>query len=105
MATDSQAPGELELVRAFLNTYDVEEDVDEIATPAQLADWLADHELPTARSPSAADVGRAAAAREALRSLVLANNGEPLDPAAVETLNDVASGARLFVRFEADGGS
>jgi predicted RNA-binding Zn ribbon-like protein len=94
MATNSQAPGELELVRAFLNTHDVEEGIDEIATPSQLADW-----------PTAAEVARAGAAREALRSLLLSNNGEPLDPAAVETLNDLAADTRLLVRFEPDGGS
>jgi predicted RNA-binding Zn ribbon-like protein len=105
MATNSQAPGELELVRAFLNTHDVEEGIDEVATPSQLADWLTAHELPASATPTPADVARAGAAREALRSLLLSNNGEPLDPAAVETLNDLAADTRLLVRFEPDGGS
>ena len=46
MATDNTAPGDLELVRLFVNTKDVEEDKDEIATPKALRAWLEDVGLP-----------------------------------------------------------
>ena len=42
----SSAPGDLELVRAFVNTRDVEDDTDEVGTAEQLTAWLAGHGLP-----------------------------------------------------------
>src|SRR3954470_20108153 len=98
MATDSAAPDGLELVRRFVNTNDVEAGKDEIATPKSLRAWLKDNGLPAGRIGDA-DVTRAIAAREALRGLLLANNGEPLDPAAVEALNRTAPS--VSVRFDA----
>jgi predicted RNA-binding Zn ribbon-like protein len=97
------APGELELVRQFLNTHDVEEGVDEIADPDGLRAWLADHDLGTSAQLEAADVERAAAMRESLRALTFANNGEPLEPEAVPTLNSLAADAHLLVRFDDHG--
>jgi predicted RNA-binding Zn ribbon-like protein len=100
MATDSGAPRELELVRKFVNTRDVEEGKDEIGTPAGLQSWLAGNGLPAA-SVDRDDVDRATAAREGLRALLLANNGEPLDPAAIESLNRAAPS--VSVRFDPEG--
>src|SRR4051794_31969891 len=102
MATDSTAPDGLELVRRFVNTNDVEEGKDEIATPKSLRAWLEGNGLSVGRI-AGADVRRAIAAREGLRGLLLANNGEPLDPAAVEALNRTAPS--VSVRFDAEGGS
>ena len=39
------APGELELVRAFVNTWDADEDVENVPGPAELRDWLVFMEL------------------------------------------------------------
>ena len=97
------APGELELVRQFLNTYDVEDDLDEIGSPPELRDWLSRHGLEPGTAIGEGDVAQANALREALRALTLANNGEPLDPEAIPTLNSVAGSAHLQVRFEAQG--
>ena len=46
---------------------------------------------------------RAIEVREALRRLLLANNGAPLDEEAVETHNEAISDAALSVRFAPDG--
>ncbi len=97
------APGDLELVREFLNTHDVEEGLDEIASPDQLGAWLAGRGLAPGNGLSAADVERAVSMRESLRALTLANNGDPLDPQAIPNLNSIASGASLRVRFDAQG--
>jgi predicted RNA-binding Zn ribbon-like protein len=98
------APGELELVRAFINTNDVEEGVDELATPEQLRDWLAEKGFRAGEEPlGASDSRLAIEVREALRALLHANNGEPLDRDAVEVLNRFAGEARLQVRFGGDG--
>ncbi len=100
MAADSEAPRELELVRKFVNTRDVDEDKDEIDTPAGLQSWLEANDLP-AGSVDQDDVDRATAARDGLRALLMANNGEPLDPAAIESLNRAAP--NVSVRFDSEG--
>ena len=100
------APGELELVRQFVNTNDVEDGVDALATPQTLGAWLSQHGLDGGRRrPTGGDVARAITLREALRALLLANNGEMLDPAAVHELNGTAADIRLLMRFGRDGGS
>jgi predicted RNA-binding Zn ribbon-like protein len=86
------APGALQLVEEFVNTLDLE-----TGTETLDADWLAAHDL------GADDIARARAVREALRALLLAHNGRPLDPAAVRTLDAEGRGAGLAVRFD-DGG-
>ena len=97
------APGELELVRQFLNTHDVEEGLDEIGSPEELRVWLSRQGLEPGQSLGGDDVRQAIALRESLRALTLANNGEPLDSGAIPTLNSVAGSARLQVRFGAHG--
>src|SRR4051812_43438114 len=102
MATDNTAPEGLDLVRRFVNTNDIDEGKDEIATPRLLRGWLKDNGLPVGRIGDG-DVKRAIAAREGLRGLLLANNGEPLDPAAVAALNRTAPS--VSVSFDAQGGT
>src|SRR3954463_2402847 len=90
------APGDLNHIRRFVNTLDLEDGSDDIAEPAALRDWLAERGLIEDRAElTAADVRQAHAVREALRKLLLANNGDPLDPSAVEALNGAAKSAEL----------
>src|SRR3954452_10686080 len=98
------APGDLNHIRRFVNTADLEDGTDQITEPDALRQWLAERELiePGAEL-TAADVRSAQEVREALRKLLLANNGDPLDPAAVDTLNAAAKGAELEVRFGSAG--
>src|SRR3954447_23989071 len=85
------APRDLNHIRRFVNTLDLEDKSDLIAEPEALRDWLAERDLIDDRAElTAADVRQAQAVREALRKLLLANNGDPLDPEAVETLNAAA---------------
>jgi predicted RNA-binding Zn ribbon-like protein len=95
------APGALETVRQFVNSYDVESHTDEIASPEALSTWLAGHDL-AAGEATAADVTTFREAREALRALMLANNGAPLDQSAVARLNALADSLELRVRFGPD---
>jgi predicted RNA-binding Zn ribbon-like protein len=98
------APGDLELVRSFINTWDAEDDVERLSGPAELRDWLAEHDLidPSARV-TAADHRHAVEVREALRAMLMANAGLDLDPAAPGTLDAAARRARLGVRFDGHG--
>jgi predicted RNA-binding Zn ribbon-like protein len=105
MATVQAAPGELELIRAFVNTNDWDEGIEQLTTAAKLGEWLAEHGLAVDRTLRRPDLERAIELREALRALLLANAGEPLDQRAVEQLNSVAGRVRLLVRFDESGAS
>ena len=105
-----EAPGELELVRGFVNSNHYpatasEQFVDELATPAELQTWLREHGLEVSEQPSGRDRERTIELREALRALLFANNGEPLDPEAVPVLNRLSDELRLLVRFDQSGQS
>ncbi len=105
MATAS-ASGDVELVRDFVNTVNLEDGVDELASPADLKRWLVGAGLLGRRdSLSAGDLERAVAVREALRALIGVNSGGTLDPVSHALLQDAADRARLAVRFRRDGTS
>jgi predicted RNA-binding Zn ribbon-like protein len=100
------APGALALVQTFVNTYDVAPRREELNSAQALRAWLVEHGLlheDEGEPLSDADLHRALEAREALRALLEANNGAPVDAAAVTTLNRIAEGAHLRVQFERDG--
>jgi len=98
-------PGELELVRAFVNSVDFEDGTEELASPDALAAWLAERDLlEPGERVTKADVERARGLREALRELLLAHHGDyDPDPAAAPTVDATAARARLRVAFDADG--
>jgi predicted RNA-binding Zn ribbon-like protein len=62
------------LLRDFVNTYDVQCDIDEFGAPSDLGGWLAEHGLaaPGVRADEA-DLGTAVALREGLRAAMLAH--------------------------------
>jgi predicted RNA-binding Zn ribbon-like protein len=95
------APGELELVRRFVNTRDLEFETDVLTTPAALGAWLAEQGLADVRAATAADLRRAVALREALRALLLANATGARPPAdALGALDE--AGRRAPLRVGAD---
>ena len=100
----NEAPGELELVRRFVNTRDVEEGTDELDGPEALLGWFVGMELlDEEASADDRDLQRALALREGIRSLLLANNGEELEPARLRELNRAAGSMCLTVRFDEEG--
>ena len=100
----SAAPGELELVRAFLNTADIESGSDELASPAELATWLSERSLlESGASAGDQDLERSIKLREALRALCYANSSGELDPEAAPVLDAAAERAGLRLRFAANG--
>ncbi len=100
------APGTLELVRSFVNTYEAETGEETLSSPAALRGWLAERGLlAEGARVGDADLRRAVELREALRSVLLSHHGEPLDPAVPALLDDAARRARLEVRFTPDGGA
>jgi predicted RNA-binding Zn ribbon-like protein len=93
----------LELVRDFVNTLDLEEGKDAVGTLAELGNWLGSHDLLSETSVTADQHAAALAARETIRRLLLANNGEPADPADLAALNRLAGDTALAPRFHPGG--
>jgi predicted RNA-binding Zn ribbon-like protein len=96
---------DLDLVRDFVNSVDLEQQRDELSDSRGLVRWLAGHRLAGADARARdADAAGARAVREALRELLRANNGVTVDEAAAAATLDAASRrAGLAVRF--DGGA
>src|SRR5215217_1227288 len=91
----SPASGALRLVQDFVNTVDREHGPDLLDEPAGLRDWLDHRGLAAGVAVGADDVSAAVEVREALRALLLANNGEPEAPGARAVLD--AAGRRAGV--------
>src|SRR5580765_857242 len=98
------APGDLELVCRFVNTLDIDHEIEELATATGLRDWLAERQLlEPGASVSDADRRHAVELREAFRAMLVANAGLELDPGAAPALDAAAARARLSVRFDEHG--
>src|SRR6476646_87318 len=100
-----ETPNELDLAIDFVNTLDIETDSDALDTVDGFTDWFTERELlsPRAARPKEADRRQAVELREALRSLMLANNGGPRDDRASETLELAARRGELGVHFAPGG--
>ncbi len=98
-----EAPGDLALVRAFVNSLDLDDGVDHLALVDGCTAWLVEHGLP-AEGIDAGVCARLAEVREALRELLLANNdGHPPDPGALDALRRAAERAPLSLQVDQDG--
>ncbi|HET9198872.1 MAG TPA: CGNR zinc finger domain-containing protein [Solirubrobacterales bacterium] len=94
---------EAELLVAFVNTRDVEEETDSIADPDLLAAWIAEKTGEHAGELDRADADRVLNLRESLRKLLRANNGEEVDRGDLVPLREAAERTRLRTSFSADG--
>ncbi len=98
------APPPLALVQAFVNTVDLEQEVETLATPDEFGAWLASQGLGDGDDKvRRKDLRRAIELREALRALLKANHDGEATPKAIETLNRVAERAEMTVRFDGSG--
>ncbi len=94
------APGGLELVRAFINSADIEAGTDALSTPAAARRWLGDHDVEVGRGGlTEVDRDRLIEVREALRDLLASR--ESADPADVAraTLERAARASLLRIGF------
>ncbi|MHB8531637.1 MAG: CGNR zinc finger domain-containing protein [Solirubrobacteraceae bacterium] len=102
-APNSDTPDGLALVVDFVNTLDLESGRDQLDDPQALRAWLIEHGLLDAPEPvRAADLLEARSMREALRALMLANNGAPAAEGAGAELDRAARRGELSVHFGAD---
>jgi predicted RNA-binding Zn ribbon-like protein len=93
---------QLDLVRDYVNTLDFETGIDTIASPDELATWFSEQGLvDDLVEPTDKELTDALAVREAIRELLLANNGVDADAeSASKTLEAAGREAHLGVRFE-----
>jgi predicted RNA-binding Zn ribbon-like protein len=99
-----RAPGDLETLRAFVNTLDLESGADDFADPEALRGWLADQGLARGEPVSAADLRSARRLREAFRDLLLENNGIGVRTESAAALDAAAERGRVTLRFDSSGG-
>jgi predicted RNA-binding Zn ribbon-like protein len=97
------APGALKFVGEFVNTRELDPDREDLGDPDALDRWLRAQGIPVTARLTEMDVQRAQGFREAIRALLLANNGEPLPGSSLEELRAAARSAPLQVEVGGDG--
>lgn len=99
----SVVPAELALVKAFLNSTDIEEGTDRFATAESIRAWLIERDVAGTDVPwTERDRATLIAFREALRAVVAAHGSAP-PPEALEIIGRAARTAPLTVEFDASG--
>jgi predicted RNA-binding Zn ribbon-like protein len=103
-----KAPGRLELLQRFVNTYnhDFPREWDRLGTPERAQAWLRQKRLvaPSDRI-SEADAARLRELREAIRALLVANQGGRPAAAATEVIRRASRAAPLGVAIDDAGGT
>lgn len=97
MTQSGEAPGDLELLRSFVNTREVDEDQDFLADSATAAGWLEEWGWPKDTVLGQPDREVLCRLREAFRSQLLEHAGHDRNPSAAEVLSDIAGKAPLVV--------
>lgn len=104
MSERETADGQAGLIQAFVNTLDLRPRNEELKDPNTLQAWLvANRLLEPLATVSDSDYRHALALREAMRGVIGANNGAPVYPVDLATLNEAASASGLRMRFAGDG--
>ncbi len=99
MIAKKGAPGELEIIREFINTFEAESsDQEKFADATYAAHWLQEHGL-ISQSLSEAELGTLRTLREVLRAEVLAHNGEGDRERSWSALGDFVKEAKLLVQI------
>ena len=102
MVSSQDPPHGLRLAIDFVNTLEIEAETDVLITGEALYGWLEDHALPAPAAIGQAELDRAVALREALRTAMLAHNGGAPDDRAQAELERVARRGQLSVSFDPD---
>jgi predicted RNA-binding Zn ribbon-like protein len=101
---DRPAPGRLELVRAFVNTLDLDKSTDSLTDPRAAATWLVAAELlPAGSRVAQGALPRISQVRQAFRTVLVANAEGGRADEAVEVLNEVARDANIVMRLSGPG--
>jgi predicted RNA-binding Zn ribbon-like protein len=101
-----KAPGRLELLQRFVNSYnhDFPRDWDRIGTQARAQAWLREKRLVAPRDRiSEADAARLRELREAIRALAIANQGGHSAATATDAIRELSGTAQLGVAIDDTG--
>jgi predicted RNA-binding Zn ribbon-like protein len=94
---------EAELLTSFVNTHDLEEKTDAIATPEQLRAWVAEATGEFLPGLDGDDVERVHALRESLREALRANNGGGASPERLAPMGEAIERSRFRLALADDG--
>lgn len=94
----SAAPGELDLVRRFVNSLDIEDGTDDLGSPASAAAWLEGEGFPVRIGDG--QLRELVRVREAVRELVSAR-GTAADLDAIAAFDAISGRYPITVRFSA----
>jgi predicted RNA-binding Zn ribbon-like protein len=99
------APDGLELLRQFVNTRNIEDNVDTLADGAECVRWFQENRLLHAdETLTSDDAARIRLVREALRASLLSHhNGSAIPQSALDTLNHAIEEAGLSVTIDTRG--
>ena len=104
MEAEARVPDAARLVRDFINTHELQIEREDLASPADLQNWLSERDLlPTDARLGPADLATAVAIREGLRALLLENAGHGGDAVATSVLNQVLAELPLRMTFDQGG--
>ena len=94
---------EADLLVAFVNTLDLEEETEALEEPAQLRSWIADATGEHLPDVDPEDVERVRALRESLRALLRANGGGEADDGELRPLREAVDRSRYRPTLSRDG--
>lgn len=97
-----RAPGAVGLMQEFLNTFDIESESDQIATPEALAGWMASHQMAVGTHLAKDEHARVLELRERLRDALEARTHGSEATSALHRLDQIAADVPMRVSF-ADG--
>ena len=103
----TSATADVQRIVDFVNTRDVDDELEHLPDTDSLKSWLVEHELASHELVvSPGDIERAHQIREALRVVLLAHHGAAIDPAEAElaAANQVLLSVPLHLHFTGDGG-
>ncbi len=106
MPAQTRASDDIELVNSFVNTLEKNPagpDVESFDSPEALRSWMREQGIPAGDDLGPADVERAIEFREAMRLLLLSNNGSELDAGVLRRLRAAADAGLIRVEIEDDG--
>jgi predicted RNA-binding Zn ribbon-like protein len=106
MPAQPRASDDIELVSSFVNTLEkktTRPDVEGFDSPEALRSWMTEQGIPAGDDLGPEDVERAIDFREAMRLLLLANNGNDLDTSVLRRLRTAADAGLIRVEIEDDG--
>lgn len=99
------APGGLALVQAFVNSIELPDGGDELATADAATEWLRNHRVELRKPLSETERRRLVNVREGLRVLLTAHTGEVVETSVAEHLTRQLNAAVLRPVISASGGT